>query len=112
MDASALVEAAEMVEQSIRIGAPDLVILNKFGKAEEEGGGMRGAIAAALTANIPVLMSVGDLALPALERFAGALCSIVDADPAIVEGWLHLQFGREAALTAAPWRRSVDVQPM
>ena len=112
MDTGALVEAAEMVEQSIRIGAPDLVILNKFGKAEEEGGGMRGAIAAALSANIPVLMSVGELALPALERFAGDLCSIVDADPAIVEGWLHLQFGREAALTAAPSRRSVAIQSM
>ena len=73
---------------------------------------MRGAIAAALSANIPVLMSVGELALPALERFAGELCSIVDADPAIVEGWLHFQFGREAALTAAPSRRSVAIQSM
>ncbi len=97
MDTSALAEAAEMVEASIRIAAPDLVILNKFAKAEEEGGGMRGAIGAALTANIPVLMSVGELALPALELFAGDLCTVVEADAAMVSEWLQAQFGSAAA---------------
>ena len=93
MDTSALVEAAEMVEQSIRIGAPDLVILNKFGKAEEEGGGMREAIAAALSANIPVLMSVGRRAETALELFAGDLCTIVETDASAVSAWLRYRFG-------------------
>lgn len=105
VDAGALIEAAEMVERTIREGTPDLVILNKFGKAEEEGGGMRGAIAAALSADIPVLMSVGELALPALELFAGELCTIVEADAAAVEGWLQECFASKVALSAAssPW---------
>ncbi len=101
MDTSALVEAAEMVEESIRIGAPDLVILNKFAKAEEEGGGMRGAIGAALSADIPVLMSVGEPALPALELFAGDLCSIVEADAAVVSEWLEAQLGSAMAPAVA-----------
>jgi hypothetical protein len=53
-----------------------------FGKAEEEGG----AIATALIADIPVLMSVGELALPALRLFAADICSMVEADAAAVEG--------------------------
>ncbi len=97
MDVGALVEAAEMVERSIRTGAPDLVVLNKFGKAEEEGGGMRGAIAAALAADIPVLMSVGELALPALEVFAGDFCAVVEADAAVVSEWLQARFGGDIA---------------
>ncbi len=97
MDVGALVEAAELVERTIRIEAPDLVILNKFGKAEEEGGGMRGAIAAAIAADIPVLMCVGELALPSLELFAGDLCSIVEADAAVVSEWLQAQFGSDIA---------------
>ena len=59
MNMNALVEAAEMVEETIRTGAPDLVILNKFAEAEEEGGGMRDAIAASVAAGVPVFMGVG-----------------------------------------------------
>ena len=102
VDTGALAEAAEMVERSIRIGAPDLVILNKFGKAEEEGGGMRDAIGAALLADIPVLLSVGELALPVFELFAGELCTVIEADAAVLSEWLRLQFGVEAALKTAP----------
>ena len=36
MDTSALVEAAAVVEETIRTGALDLFIVNKFAKAEEE----------------------------------------------------------------------------
>ena len=97
MDTSALVEAARMVESSICGEAPDLVILNKFGKAEEEGGGMRGAIASALTNDVPVLMSVGELAIPALKLFAGELCRIVEADSPLVCDWLLHQFGGKLA---------------
>ena len=110
MDTSALAEAAEMLEPSIRIGGPDLVILNKFAKAEEEGGGIRGAIAAALAADIPVLMSVGELALPALEVFAGDLCAIVEADAAAVEGWLKGCFASRITLSAASLPRSLAYQ--
>jgi nucleoside-triphosphatase THEP1 len=93
MNASALVDAAEMVEETIRTGAPDLVILNKFGKAEEEGGGMRDAIAASLSAGVPVFIGVGTPAIPALEQFAGDLVTLIDADEAMVAAWLSAHFG-------------------
>ncbi len=94
LDSSALTEAAELIERAIRRAAPDLVILNKFGKAEaEEGGGLRDAIAAALEADIPVLIGVAEAYAPALRDFAGDLCAIA-ADEAAVWRWLQARFGR------------------
>ena len=100
VDTGALAEAVELVERSIRIGAPDLVILNKFGKAEENGGGMRDAIGAALLADIPVLLSVSELALPAFEHFAGGLCTVIEADAQVLSEWLRVRIGVEAI-----WKR-------
>ena len=108
-DTGALAEAIELVERSIRIGAPDLVILNKFGKAEENGGGMRHAIGAALLADIPVLISVGERALPAFERFAGDLCTVIDADAQVLNEWLRVRFGVEADLEAMLSRHATAI---
>ena len=71
------------------------VILNKFAKAEEEGGGMRDAIAASVSAGIPVFMGVGTPAIPALQQFAGALVTLIDADEAVVAAWLSAHFGEQ-----------------
>ncbi len=98
VDTGALAEAVEMVERSIRIGAPDLVILNKFGKAEENGAGMRHAIGTALLADIPVLLSVSELALPAFELFAGDPCTVIEADAQVLSEWMIDRLGVEAKL--------------
>lgn len=96
LDPGALTEAAELIERAIRRAAPDLVILNKFGKAEaEEGGGLRDAIAAALEADIPVLIGVAAAYAPALRDFAGDLCAIA-ADEAAVWRWLQARLGGRA----------------
>ena len=88
LDQGALTEAAERVERSIRDAPPDLVILNKFGKAEAElGGGMRDAIAAALEAGIPVLIGVAPAYAPALRDFAGEMC-VIAGDEDGVSHWL------------------------
>jgi hypothetical protein len=93
--------------------SPDLVILNKFGKAEaEEGGGLRGAIVAALEADIPVLIGVAGPYAPALREFAGDLCALA-ADAAAVWHWLRARLGERARFgereRIAPWpNRSRD----
>jgi nucleoside-triphosphatase THEP1 len=93
MSTRALAEAAGMVEHTIRTGSPDLVILNKFAKAEEQGGGMRDAIAASLYAGIPVLVGVGIPAIPSLEQFAGGLVTLIDPAGDMVASWLAAHFG-------------------
>jgi hypothetical protein len=93
LDAGGLTEAAALIERSIRSASPDLVILNKFGKAEaEEGGGLRDAIAAALEADVPVLIGVAESYVPALKDFAGDLCAIA-ADEAAAWRWLATRLG-------------------
>ena len=94
---AALTEAAALVERTIREAAPDLVILNKFGKAEaEEGGGLRDAIVAAIEADVPVLIGVAEEYRGALSQFAGDLC-LIAADEAEVRRWLRARFGERAA---------------
>ena len=100
LDPGALTEAAALIERAIRSASPDLVILNKFGKAEaEEGGGVRDAIAAALEADIPVLIGVAEAYAPALRDFAGDLCAIA-ADEAAVWRWLEARLGERARFGA------------
>ena len=91
LDRGAMTEASAWVERAVRTHAPDLMILNKFARAEEEGGGMRDAIAAALENGVPVLLGVAQASVSALEAFAGAFCTFAAADPVAVETWLRLQ---------------------
>jgi hypothetical protein len=58
LDPHGLVEAGMRLEGAIDADA-DLLVLNKFGKAEaEEGGGLRTAVARAMDLGIPVLTAV------------------------------------------------------
>ncbi|MGA2491697.1 MAG: DUF2478 domain-containing protein [Roseiarcus sp.] len=97
LDSGALTEAATLIEQAIRDAAPDLVLLNKFGKAEaEEGGGLRDAIVAAIEADVPVLIGVAEEYREALRQFAGDLC-LIAADEAEARRWLRARLGERAA---------------
>lgn len=69
LDAGVLEQAVAGVAQAMP-GA-DLLIVNKFGKQEAEGRGMAALIAKALEQNIPVLLGVNGLNLPAFKAFAG-----------------------------------------
>ena len=93
LDQGALTEAADLIERSIRAAPPDLVIVNKFGKAEAElRGGMRDAIAAALEAGVPVLTGVAPAYASALSAFAGEMC-VIAGDEGDVSHWLASHLG-------------------
>jgi nucleoside-triphosphatase THEP1 len=53
----ALLRAAALATRALEAG-PDLLIVNKFGKTEGQGGGFRPLIAEALVRNVPVLIAV------------------------------------------------------
>ena len=88
LDRDLIARAAVDVERALLTGTPRLLVLNKFGKAEEEGGGMRNAIALAIEAGIPVLMSVGRLSMGALLDFAGHLVEVTEPDLGAANDWL------------------------
>src|SRR5450631_2608 len=57
LDRGALSEAAALLSASIESG-PQLVILNKFGKTEAEGQGLRDTLAQAVQLGVPVIVGV------------------------------------------------------
>lgn len=85
LDSGALEQG--VAEVMARLPGADLLIVNKFGKRESEGHGLIPAIAAAIDADIPVLVGVNALNLPAFLAFAGGLATALPPDPALVRDW-------------------------
>lgn len=72
LDTAAMAEAIQLVSRALREG-PDLLLLNKFGKTEAEGGGFRPLIGQALELGVPVLIAVPLRNLDAWRNFAGGM---------------------------------------
>lgn len=87
LDEAALAEATARVEGSLE-HEPQLLVLNKFGKVECEGGGLRDLIASAIDREIPVIIGVPERNLGAWRSFAGEFAvELTDATDE-VEQWL------------------------
>ncbi|MDE2378785.1 DUF2478 domain-containing protein [Bradyrhizobium sp.] len=91
LDQAALADATARVEGSLA-RAPDVLVLNKFGKAECQGGGLRDLVAGAIGRGIPVVIGVPRQGLDVWRGFAGGLATELPPDPDAVERWLqHLR---------------------
>lgn len=77
LDIGQLLQAMMLVQQSVAT-EPDLVILNKFGKTEGEGGGFRPLIAEVAEAGLPLLIAVPWRNLESWRMFAGDLGEEID----------------------------------
>lgn len=66
---------------------PQLMIVNKFGKHEADGRGMRPVIAEALARGIPVLSGVNRLNVAPFQAFADGLATAADPDLDALEAW-------------------------
>lgn len=95
LNPAALEEAVALVELSLE-PAPDLLIINKFGKHEGEGRGFRPLIAEAIARGIPVLLGVNALNFEAFQAFAGDLAEEIPAEAAAFAAWLE-RLDRQAA---------------
>jgi hypothetical protein len=87
LDEAALAEATARVEGSLE-HEPQLLVLNKFGKVECEGGGLRDLIASAIDRGIPVIIGVPERNLAAWRSFAGDFAVELTGDAGDVERWL------------------------
>jgi hypothetical protein len=88
LDEAALAEATARVEGSLEHG-PQLLVLNKFGKVECEGGGLRDLIASAIDRGIPVVIGVPRRNLDAWREFAGEFAIELSDDVREVGRWLE-----------------------
>ena len=82
LDSGALALAAGRAARVLEGGA-DLVIVNKFGKQEAEGGGFRDLIAEALARETPVLIAVAPKFRAAFADFAGDLAEPLAPEDAL-----------------------------
>jgi len=85
LDVEALLNASERVLKALAT-SPDLLIVNKFGKTECEGGGCRSLIVEAVELGIPVLVAVPYANLDAWRGFTGDIAAeyLLDGLPASV----------------------------
>lgn len=94
LDFAALARAAFWVEQAVAAGV-DLVIINKFGRQEARGQGLRSAIAEALLSGTPVVFGVPKLNLDACLEFAGDRFTQLAADPDAIVAWCKQTVDRD-----------------
>lgn len=87
MDSGALEDVVGLVGTMME-GGYDLLLVNKFGKAEAEGRGFRPLIAAALAAGKPVLTCVKPANRAAFDAFAGGLATDLSPDAATLDRWV------------------------
>ncbi|OAF19303.1 DUF2478 domain-containing protein [Bradyrhizobium neotropicale] len=86
LDEAALTEAAARIEGNME-DRPDLLILNKFGKAECSGGGLLDLIASAMDRQITIVIGVPKTNLQAWRDFAGSLSIELSEDIDEIEQW-------------------------
>lgn len=90
LDTAALEEFAGYVLDSLGPHT-DIAIVNRFGKREAEGRGLRSVIEAAVLEGIPVLVGVSAFHWPAWQAFAGNCAALIPADEAAILNWCEAQ---------------------
>jgi nucleoside-triphosphatase THEP1 len=94
LDPGGLAEACAAAQRAIEAGA-DLVVLSKFGKMEAGRGGLCGAFASAIDAELPIVTTVNPVMREDWARFAGDLSDDVAPDAAALESWWSALAGRQ-----------------
>jgi len=86
LDTHGLLEIGVLLDQTLD-GDVELLVLNRFGKAEAEGGGLRSAFARAIQAGIPVVTAVKSTYTEAWSQFHGGLAIDLPPDLGPVLAW-------------------------
>jgi hypothetical protein len=86
LDATALEDATGVISAALDHPV-DLVIVNRFGKQEIMGNGLRSMMEAAVARDIPLLTALNDVHRPAWDDFAAGVANILPPDAAAIERW-------------------------
>lgn len=87
LDSAALAEVAGWLAADLA-DPPDLLVLNRFGKTEAEGGGLRAVLEQALAGDVPVLVPVNRKQLVFWRDYTRGLAEELPCDAAAIAGWL------------------------
>src|SRR5690606_17839188 len=86
LDERGLVESESAIQQALSDGV-DLLVINRFGRAESFGRGLRGCFDAALLAGVPVLTAVRAPYDAAWKEFHGGFGTDLDCEIADILSW-------------------------
>lgn len=86
LNVAALLEAGMTIRQSLS-EKTDLLLINKFGKMESEGGGLRDLIVEASLSGVPVLVGVPVRNKQAWQEFCGTEADLLAQDPEQIKKW-------------------------
>jgi hypothetical protein len=105
LDAQGLSEIAALLDRTLDQQI-ELLMLNRFGTAEAEGGGLRSTFVRAIDAGIPILTAVRPPYIEAWSEFHGGLAADLPPDLDRVLAWCgdavrELRATRRAALSPA-----------
>lgn len=109
LNLGALYDAAGLLLAAIE-RRPEVIILNKFGKIEAEGGGLRDALAKTLDYEIPMLVGVPFRNLDPWRAFAGDLSLEAKLGERSIDQWLKTHglepnADHDPALAEPRWRQ-------
>ncbi len=101
LDPHGLADAGGQIDQALAGGA-DLVILNKFGKAEaEQGAGLRSTVARAIDLGVPVLTAVRPPYTEAWAAFHGGMSTALAPELDMVLAWCRTAVADRRAAASA-----------
>jgi hypothetical protein len=86
LDPHAITDVAGRLSADLNAGA-DMLIVNRFGRAESEGYGLRQVLEQAVCAEIPVLLAVREDYVSAWEEFHGGMGELLPLDLNVVLAW-------------------------
>lgn len=87
LDRNVLFEAAALLIKALA-EKPDLLVLNKFGKMEAEGAGLRDVLARAVEEGVPVVVGVPFRNLDQWRAFAGDLAEECPVETNRIQRWV------------------------
>lgn len=98
LDNAALAEVAGWLAADLdadQDGPADLLVLNRFGKSEAEGGGLRAVLEEAILRGVPVLVPVNRKQLSFWRAYAGDMALELDCDAGAIRAWVGMAVGRQ-----------------
>jgi nucleoside-triphosphatase THEP1 len=93
LDEYAMLQTVSEIELALK-NSPELLVLNKFGKMEAEGMGMRDLIAQAICMGVPVIVGVPERNLRVWREFAGEFSVELNSSGGVDE-WLRRRLTKE-----------------
>lgn len=100
LDPRGLAEASALLMRGLD-DLPDILVINRFGKGEADGQGLRSVIEKAFGLGIPVLTAVRKLYLPAWTEFSGEPSTLLRPDVAQALNWCNQALRRGVCRASA-----------